>query len=84
MAQTFQCEECDFRFTEKGSLTKHQQSVHIGKKYPCKECDYQAKWKSEHQQSVHMGKKYPCDECDYQAAHREEPSHHTSIVSPHG
>ena len=45
-------------------------SVCIGKKYPCGECDHQAKYKGDltrHQQSVHMGKKYPCEECDYQA-----------------
>ena len=60
------------------------QSVHIGKKYPCEECDYEVTWKgslTEHQQSVHMGKKYPCDECDYKA---EGQSHRTSAVNPRG
>ena len=61
----------------------HQQSVHMGKKYPCEECSYQAKEKgslTRHQKSVHMGKKYPCEEYDYS----EEQSHYTSAVSPHG
>ena len=50
-----------------------QQSVHMGKKYPCQECNFQAKWKSHlttHLQSDHMGKKYPCKECDFQATQK--------------
>ena len=46
----------------KNNLIRHHQAVHLGRKYPCEECDYKAAHKSSlttHQNSVHMGKKYP-------------------------
>ena len=55
---------------KQGSLTKHQQSVHMGTKYTCEDCDNKFTDKgnlTKHQKSVHMGKKYPCEECGYQA-----------------
>ena len=74
----FTCKKCDYQATQKNHLSRHEQSVHEGRKYLCEECNYQAKRKSSlttHQQSVHMGKKFPCEECDYQATRR--------AVSPH-
>ena len=52
------------------ALITHQNSIHKGKKYLCKQCDYQATRRDSlvtHQQSVHIGRKYPCADCDYQA-----------------
>jgi hypothetical protein len=40
-------------------LTRHNQSVHAGKKYPCGTCEYHATARgnlTKHQQSVHVGK----------------------------
>ena len=31
----YQCKQCDFETTSKGSLTTHQKSIHICMKYPC-------------------------------------------------
>ena len=42
-------------------------AVHEGVKYDCKECDYQAGYKSyltEHTGRVHDPKVYSCDECE--------------------
>ena len=49
----------------------HQKSVHMGQKFQCPECEYQANQKSNlviHHKSVHMGQKYQCPECEYQAS----------------
>ena len=62
MVRTFQCPDCEYQATEKGSLKKHQQSIHMGLKLECPECEYQALWKSQlvtHHKSVHMGQKLP-------------------------
>ena len=64
MGRKYPCEECDNKFTEKGSLNKHQKSVHMGKKYPCGECGRQFKKKislNEHQKSVHRVMIYSCN-----------------------
>ena len=75
--------ECDYQFTRKASLNKHQESGHMDKKYPCEECDYQATKKchlSTHQQSVNMDKKYPCEECDYQGTLKSNLRKHKQSV----
>ena len=43
--------------------------MHVGIKYPCEQCDFQANQKASltrHRQSVHMGRKYTCQECGKQ------------------
>ena len=50
-------------------LAQHQQQIHKGKKYQCRECDYQATEKSclvQHQRDIHEIKKYLSREFDYQ------------------
>ena len=37
----FACNQCDYKATEKGNLTKHVQSIHDGVKYACNQCEYQ-------------------------------------------
>ena len=64
------CDQCNFRATNKGNLTAHMKSKHEGIKYPCAQCDYEAKWKgnlSAHIRSHHKGLKYSCEQCDYKA-----------------
>ena len=42
--------------TMKRDLTKYQRAVHVGVKYPCSQCDYQATTKgslTRHQRTVH-------------------------------
>ena len=51
---------------QKSNLTTQTESINMGKKYPCEECEYWFAHKgslTKHPQSVQMGKKYPCDEC---------------------
>ena len=49
------------------------QSMHIGQKFQCPECEYQATQKDNlvsHQRSVHMGEKFQCPECDHKATRK--------------
>ena len=42
--RTFICEECGKRYNKKSDLTRHHDSVHMGIRYPCGQCDYQFDW----------------------------------------
>ena len=82
-AMEFSCDQCGYQAKVKCSLTKHQQSVHVGKKYLCGECNIQFTQKgnlSSHQQAVHMGNKYPCVECGYQTTAKRNLTSHQQIV----
>ena len=66
--------------TEKGSLSKHKQSEHEGKKYPCNACNFFAAKKvilRTHKQSVHDRKKYHCDACDFLTTQKGSLIRHT-------
>ena len=39
----YYCTDCDKEFSKLLHLMKHHQSVHDDKRYPCDQCDYQAK-----------------------------------------
>ena len=38
-----QCQECGAEFTQKRDMERHYRSKHEGVKYPCDQCDYEAK-----------------------------------------
>ena len=53
----YQCQECEWKFTEKGKLTRHHKSAHIGIKYPHKQWYFQSTQKPHvniHHQSLQM------------------------------
>lgn len=61
----YDCEQCDFRATEKGSLAWHVANVHERTKYDCKQCDFKTSKKSSfvnHVANIHQRIKY-----DYKA-----------------
>jgi len=52
----FFCNLCVKSFSHKTSLSKHHQSAHLGKRYPCPRCSYEAKEKGDllkHQRRIH-------------------------------
>ena len=60
-----------------------QQAIHEGKKYTCRECEYQATTHgglAQHQRAIHEGKKCPCEECDYQATTKGSLAQHQCSV----
>ena len=62
--------KCDYKATERGSLSQHIKSIHEGERYPCEKCDYKATQKGSLRQyikSIHEGEQYPCVKCDYKA-----------------
>ena len=40
-------DSCDYQASTIGTLTKHKQSIHKAKKYPCDLCHYQATQKGD-------------------------------------
>ena len=56
MRQKFQCDEFDYKATEK--IVTHQKNVHIGQKLECSEFDYQSQYEGDvakHHKSIHIG-----------------------------
>ena len=97
----FHCSKCEAVFANKDNLMRHNrlvheateqchlqthiQSLHDGIKYPCNQCDYQAKRLGhlrEHIESKHEGIKYLCDHCNYQASQQSALRRH--MKSKHG
>ena len=63
----FDCDQCESKYTQQGSLTRHIQSKHEGVKYTCNKCDHQATTQHSlkiHVQSRHEGVKHPCNQCN--------------------
>ena len=66
------CPQCDY-VGSTASLKYHIDSVHLGIRYPCQQCDYMFKKKDDlkrHVQTIHEGIRYPCDKCDFIATQR--------------
>ena len=67
----FQCDQCDYKATQKISLTRHLQ-VHAGKTFVCEEadCGKSYKWEVDlrrHKERTHSNLTFPCPDadCDY-------------------
>ena len=79
----YQCTHCDYSTTHKGTLNRHEKSIHEGVKLVCSHCDYQAKTQGQlkqHIQSKHEGVKYACNDCDYQATKQGNLFRHIQSV----
>ena len=62
--------------TTLASVITNTNSKHLGVKYPCTECDYQATQQASlktHFNSKHAGVTYPCDQCEYKANTQKPP-----------
>ena len=53
----YQCQQCDFKTTSRGSLFNHHESVHVGRRFKFEECANQFIHKGDltvHPKSLHM------------------------------
>ena len=69
--------------TQQSSLKTHIESVHVGMKYPCNQCNYKATTQSSlktHILSVHDCVKYPCHQCEYKATQQSHLKRHIDSV----
>ena len=58
---------------------RHKQYKHMGVRYSCGQCEYQATKQSHittHKQSKHMGVRYSCDQCEYQSTIQSNLTRH--------
>ena len=79
---SFNCDQCESKFTQKKNLITHIQSIHEGVKYACNQCDYQATTQGNltiHIKSIHEGVKYPCNQCNYQARQQFALRRHVNL-----
>ena len=70
--------QCDFQVSKQSSF-----NIHV--KYPCNQCDHQAKSKAylhQHMKSSHEGiaYKYPCHKCDYKASVKNHLEEHIQAI----
>jgi hypothetical protein len=74
----FRC-KCGYKTSFSSNFSRHNQAVHLGKKYPCEYCNYQATSKDSmtvHQRAIHEGIKYKCKDCEYQATSKGNLTKH--------
>ena len=60
------CQQCDYKASNKSHMRQHVQNVHKGLKYDCTNCDYKSGDKSNlnrHMNKYHLGVTYACDLC---------------------
>ena len=70
--------------TYKSYIDNHKQSVHMGQKFQCPECEHKSSYKSclvKHKKSVHVGLKFQCPECEYQAAQKGNLAIHQQLFA---
>ena len=83
--RTFQYDHCKYASAEKGTLKKHIQAVHEGKKpFKCEHCKYASAEKNKlnrHIEAVHEGKKpFQCEVCGYSSAAKQKLNKHIKAV----
>ena len=66
-----------------GALREHVVSVHYGRKYLCKHCDYQATQivvLNKHVKSIHEKEKFLCGDCDTQFSQKSHLRRHQQSI----
>ncbi len=68
MSTSFECNQCEKKFTRKSNLKRHQDSVHSTvKPFECPHCSFSTKRKDildRHIKEKHLGIKYSCEICN--------------------
>ena len=82
---SFDCEICGKSFTQKYSLNRHIQTVHLGEKlFECKTCGKAFGQKADHTrhvQTVHLGEKpFKCKTCGKAFGRKDEHTRHVRTV----
>ena len=81
--RVLKCEMCEIVFGTYQGLRDHKKSKHLGVRYPCTHCDYQATQKQNlklHFDSRHAGVRYPCMHCEYKATNKGNLNSHVKSV----
>ena len=68
----YSCAECSFKATQKGSLNRHTERVHNGKKEKCPHCEVEVKCLDQHKRYKHpeQYKMYACNKCSYRSQYK--------------
>ena len=64
----FHCSHCQQEFRSPQARDFHEDSKHLGKRFPCDECGLILSSKSNltaHKRNKHEGRRFSCDKCDY-------------------
>ena len=80
---SFQCQECEKKFTVNGSLKRHVEAIHGGIKYKCQQCpkEYnQVDNLKRHVEAIHGGIKYRCQQCPKEYTQIDNLKTHVKIT----
>ena len=81
--EEFSCNLCEKKFTQRGHLQVHMESLHNGQRFPCSHCGKEFRQKphlQRHVESVHLGVRYKCDQCDHQSTQISNLVTHKEMV----
>ena len=72
---------CDFKGLSIGSLKQHKENKHLGIRYACNDCSYQASDKSSlsrHERIIHNGEtnNIKCNLCPFKTSYRNHFNYH--------
>ena len=74
-----QCQDCEKVFATAQAMTTHYNSVHLGIKYCCNQCDFQGTQQghlTNHIRSKHKGVKFRCKHCEFETARKDSLKNH--------
>ena len=77
--QSFQCDQCEFKCSQKSNLTSHIRYVHEKVLFYCDQCEESFRRKlllDAHIRVVHQGIRLKCDHCEYQADRKDQLKRH--------
>ena len=79
----FSCNVCSNKFSQRGHLQVHMDTLHNGVRFPCSHCGKEFKQRphlQRHVESVHLGVRYKCDQCDHQSTQISNLVTHKEMV----
>ena len=76
------CELCDYKSVDRGSMKKHTEGIHEGRRMYCDLCEFSSKGRGGlriHKLSIHQNKFHQCGECSYVSATTRNLRRHKEV-----
>ena len=81
LPKDLKCDMCDYKPSSliRMGLKVHIESVHLGIKHYCKQCDFAASTRAnllKHMKIVHEGQRFKCDQCEFSSRIKKVVTNH--------